>query len=153
MHAAAIVGGKVVRFRLSPALARAHRQNRGKAMTVLATAAMRATGGACLGAASIVLGLFIKARMESNSSGASLAKTRGLSDYPLTSLLGGIPSGCSPFSPSSYRLGMLGVVAVRIKTQPSLEARPADQVTLGRALDDVDDALMNVVELPEHLGE
>jgi hypothetical protein len=33
MHATAIVGGKVVRFKLSPALARAHRQNRGKAMT------------------------------------------------------------------------------------------------------------------------
>ena len=33
MHATAIVGGKVVRFRLSPALARAHRENRGKTMT------------------------------------------------------------------------------------------------------------------------
>jgi hypothetical protein len=33
MHATAIVGGKVVRFKLSPALARAHRQNRGKTMT------------------------------------------------------------------------------------------------------------------------
>ena len=33
MYATAVVGGKVVRFRLSPALARAHRQNRGKAMT------------------------------------------------------------------------------------------------------------------------
>ena len=33
MRATAIVGGKVVRFKLSPALARAHRQNRGKAMT------------------------------------------------------------------------------------------------------------------------
>jgi hypothetical protein len=33
MYATAIVGGKVVRFKLSPALARAHRQNRDKAMT------------------------------------------------------------------------------------------------------------------------
>src|SRR5207253_10989256 len=33
MHATAIVGGKVVRFKLSPALARAHRQNRGKPIT------------------------------------------------------------------------------------------------------------------------
>ena len=33
MYATAIVGGKVVRFKLSPALARAHRQNRGKTMT------------------------------------------------------------------------------------------------------------------------
>jgi hypothetical protein len=33
MHATAIVDGKVVRFKLSPALARAHRQNRGKTMT------------------------------------------------------------------------------------------------------------------------
>jgi hypothetical protein len=33
MYATAIVGGKVVRFRLSPALARAHRENRGKTMT------------------------------------------------------------------------------------------------------------------------
>ena len=33
MYAAAVVGGKVVRFKLSPALARAHRENRGKAMT------------------------------------------------------------------------------------------------------------------------
>ena len=33
MYATASVGGKVVRFKLSPALARAHRQNRGKAMT------------------------------------------------------------------------------------------------------------------------
>lgn len=33
MHATAIVGGKVVRFKLSPALARAHRQNRGKSMS------------------------------------------------------------------------------------------------------------------------
>jgi hypothetical protein len=32
MYATAVVGGKVVRFKLSPALARAHRQNRGKAM-------------------------------------------------------------------------------------------------------------------------
>jgi Trk-type K+ transport system membrane component len=33
MHATAVAGGKVVRFEFSPALARAHRQNRGKAMT------------------------------------------------------------------------------------------------------------------------
>ena len=33
MFATAIVEGKVVRFKLSPALARAHRQNRGKTMT------------------------------------------------------------------------------------------------------------------------
>jgi hypothetical protein len=33
MHATAIVGGKVVRFKLSPSLARAHRQNRDKAVT------------------------------------------------------------------------------------------------------------------------
>jgi hypothetical protein len=33
MYATAIVEGKVVRFKLSPALARVHRQNRGKTMT------------------------------------------------------------------------------------------------------------------------
>jgi hypothetical protein len=33
MYATAVIGGKVVRFKLSPALARAHRQNRGKSMT------------------------------------------------------------------------------------------------------------------------
>ena len=33
MYATAVVGGKVVRFKLSAALARAHRQNRGKSMT------------------------------------------------------------------------------------------------------------------------
>jgi hypothetical protein len=33
MYAAAVIAGKVVRFKLSPALARAHRQNRGKEMT------------------------------------------------------------------------------------------------------------------------
>ncbi len=33
MHATAVVDGKVVRFKLSPALALAHRENRGKAMT------------------------------------------------------------------------------------------------------------------------
>jgi hypothetical protein len=33
MYATAVVGGKIVRFKLSPALARAHRQNRGKAIT------------------------------------------------------------------------------------------------------------------------
>jgi hypothetical protein len=33
MYATAVVGGKVVRLKLSPALARAQRQNRGKAMT------------------------------------------------------------------------------------------------------------------------
>lgn len=33
MYATAIVEGKVVRFKLSSALARAHRQNRGKTMT------------------------------------------------------------------------------------------------------------------------
>ena len=33
MFATAIVGGKVVRFRLSPALARAHRDNRSQTMT------------------------------------------------------------------------------------------------------------------------
>jgi hypothetical protein len=32
MYATAVVEGKVVRFKLSPALARAHRENRGKAM-------------------------------------------------------------------------------------------------------------------------
>jgi hypothetical protein len=48
---------------------------------------------------------------------------------------------------------MLGVVGVRIKAQPPPEARLADQVTLGHALDHVDDTLMNVVELAEHLGE
>ena len=33
MYATAIVDGKIVRFRLSPALARAHRENHGKTMT------------------------------------------------------------------------------------------------------------------------
>lgn len=33
MYAAAVVGGNIVRFKLSPALARAHRKNRGKTMT------------------------------------------------------------------------------------------------------------------------
>ena len=33
MYATAVVDGKVVRFKLSPALARAHRENRGKTMT------------------------------------------------------------------------------------------------------------------------
>ena len=33
MHATAVVDGKVVRFKLSPALARAHRKNRGKALS------------------------------------------------------------------------------------------------------------------------
>jgi hypothetical protein len=33
MFATAIVGGKVIRFRLSAALARAHRENRGKTMS------------------------------------------------------------------------------------------------------------------------
>ncbi len=33
MYATALVQGKVVRFKLSPALARAHRENRGKTMT------------------------------------------------------------------------------------------------------------------------
>lgn len=32
MYATAVVEGKVVRFKLSPALARAHRENRGKKM-------------------------------------------------------------------------------------------------------------------------
>ena len=33
MYAIAVVEGKVVRFKLSPALARAHRANRGRTMT------------------------------------------------------------------------------------------------------------------------
>jgi hypothetical protein len=33
MHATAVVKGKVVRFKLSPALTRAHRANRGKMMS------------------------------------------------------------------------------------------------------------------------
>lgn len=33
MYATAVVEGKVVRFKLSPALAQAHRENRGKTMT------------------------------------------------------------------------------------------------------------------------
>ena len=33
MYAAAVVGGHIVRFKLSAALTRAHRQNRGRAMT------------------------------------------------------------------------------------------------------------------------
>ncbi|MCZ7639509.1 MAG: hypothetical protein M5U12_27775 [Verrucomicrobia bacterium] len=33
MYAKAIVGGKLIRFRLSPELARAHRTNAGKAMS------------------------------------------------------------------------------------------------------------------------
>jgi hypothetical protein len=33
VQATAIVEGKVIRFRLSPALARAHRENRAKSMT------------------------------------------------------------------------------------------------------------------------
>ena len=33
MHATAVVEGKVVRLKLSPTLARAHRENRGKTMT------------------------------------------------------------------------------------------------------------------------
>jgi len=33
MHATAIIGGKVVRFVLPPALARAHKRNAGRTMT------------------------------------------------------------------------------------------------------------------------
>ena len=33
MYATAVVEGKVIRFKLSPALAKAHRQNRGNSMT------------------------------------------------------------------------------------------------------------------------
>lgn len=33
MQATAVVDGKVIRFKLSPALARAHRENRGLTMT------------------------------------------------------------------------------------------------------------------------
>ena len=33
MYATAVVDGKVVRFKLSPALARAHRENRGKSLS------------------------------------------------------------------------------------------------------------------------
>jgi hypothetical protein len=33
MYATAVVEGKVIRFKLSPALARAHRENRGWTMT------------------------------------------------------------------------------------------------------------------------
>ena len=33
MYATAVVEGKVIRLKLSPALARAHRDNRGKTMT------------------------------------------------------------------------------------------------------------------------
>lgn len=33
MYATAVVGGKVVRFKLSPVLVRAHRENRGKTMS------------------------------------------------------------------------------------------------------------------------
>ena len=33
MQATAVVGGKIIRFKLSPALARAHRENRGQTMT------------------------------------------------------------------------------------------------------------------------
>jgi hypothetical protein len=33
MYVTAVVGGKVVRFKLSPGLVRAHRQNRGKALS------------------------------------------------------------------------------------------------------------------------
>jgi hypothetical protein len=36
MYATAVVEGKVIRFKLSPALARAHRENRGKTITELA---------------------------------------------------------------------------------------------------------------------
>jgi len=61
--------------------------------------------------------------------------------------------GSLPLSPSSYRLGVFGVVGVRIKTQPAPEAPLAGQVTFGRLLDHVDDTSMNVVELLEHLGE
>lgn len=39
MHATAIVEGKVIRFKLSPALARAHRENRGKTVTERAAVA------------------------------------------------------------------------------------------------------------------
>lgn len=39
MYAIAIVDGKVVRFKLSPALARAHRENRGKTVTERAAVA------------------------------------------------------------------------------------------------------------------
>jgi hypothetical protein len=35
MHATAIVGGKVVRFKLSAALARAHRENRDRTLSEL----------------------------------------------------------------------------------------------------------------------
>jgi hypothetical protein len=33
MYATAIVEGRIIRFKLSPALAKAHRENRGKSMT------------------------------------------------------------------------------------------------------------------------
>jgi protein-S-isoprenylcysteine O-methyltransferase Ste14 len=45
-------------------------------LSVLATVAMRTTGAACLGAASIVLGLFIKARMEEHFLRSELGAER-----------------------------------------------------------------------------
>lgn len=41
MYASAVVKGKVIRFKLSPVLARAHRENRGKTFTD------RGGGGVC----------------------------------------------------------------------------------------------------------
>jgi hypothetical protein len=47
MYATAAVGGKIVRFKLSPALVRAHRRNRGTTMTEAeAIAFVRAKRGA-----------------------------------------------------------------------------------------------------------
>jgi hypothetical protein len=51
MYATAAVGGKVVRFKLSPALARAHRQNRGKAMTEAEACCVRRNEATRTGAA------------------------------------------------------------------------------------------------------
>jgi hypothetical protein len=60
---------------------------------------------------------------------------------------------CDPGSPFPYGLGMLRVMTVRVKPQAVTEARFPEELIFRRILDEVDEPVVGVVLLPQHLGE
>src|SRR5262245_46579484 len=59
----------------------------------------------------------------------------------------------SLLTPLPYRLGVLGVVTVCIEPKAATETRVACELCFRRALDEVDETAVSVIQLPQHFGE
>ena len=58
-----------------------------------------------------------------------------------------------PFSPAPYRLGVLPVVAVRVKPKAMKKPGFTVKFVFRRIPDEFDEPQVDIIPLPQHLGE